>query len=183
MLLTDLSTVNSTTFGDWQRDYLFKVLILSEPTAPEYQSLKNGFNKDTIDMFVDSFPLPGSKTGATRRKWGGNWAMFPGKLESANTFSVRWAYDESNGLYRFLKACCTLSGADGTGVAVARDKYLFDLGLQLYKTDQVTPGKGYRFVNTWIPEVGDLELDKTKDGLLMFSATFAYDKKIALTND
>lgn len=180
MLLTDLSTVNSATFGDWQRDYLFKVLVLSEPTAPAYAGLKGSFDKDTLDMFVDSFPLPGSKQNPIRRRWSGNWAMFSGKLESANTFTVRWVYDESNKLYKFLKACHALTGADGTAVAVSKDKYVFDLGLQLYKTDQETPGAGHRFVNTWVSDVSDLELDKTKDGLLMFSATFAYDKKIDL---
>lgn len=182
----DFDDMADTTFGDWQRDYLFKVLILSEPTAPEYQSLKGDFDKDTLDLFVESFPLPGSKTGTIRKRRSGIWGMFPSKQESNNSFQVTFNYDEHNRFYRFVHACDRLvnnkNGSVGhaSGAAVPKSQYVFNLGLALYKTDKETVGQGYKLVNTWVAALDDLPLDKSKDGILSFSVTFAYDRKETL---
>lgn len=177
MQIADLSDVNTQTFGDWQKDYLYKVLILSEPSAPGFSSLKGPFNKDTIDVYVEASPLPGSKISVQRRKFQGQVANFPTKLESANTVSFDFYYDESNLLHRFFTACRQLTGADDSAAMVPKDQYVFDIGLVLYKGDKTTAGKAYRLKNAWVADVSDLSLDKTKDGLLKFTVVFAYDKK------
>lgn len=177
MQLADLSEVTNETFGDWQRDYFFKVLVLSEPKAPDYATLKGSFDPDAIDIFIDAFPLPASKVVTQRKKYCGQWAMFNTKLDSANTVQLTFCYDEKNDIHRFLTACHTLTGADDSAASVPKAQYVFDLGLQLYNTDKVTAGKGYRLHNAWVAELSDLSLDKTKDGLLTFTASIAYDKK------
>jgi len=177
MQIADFTEVNDLTFGDFQRDYLYQVLITVEPSAPGFSAAKGAIDPKTLDAFCDAFPIPNSKQSTLRRMWAGRWYMGSSKLDSANTVQATFRYDENNKLYQYLYAWNQLTGSDGGGVIVPKYQYVGEISLVLYKSDKTSIGKGYTLKKAFIPELSDLNLDKSKDGYLSFTATIAYDKK------
>jgi len=181
MQIADFTEVNDLTFGDWQRDYLYKVVIVKEPTAPLYATLKGGLDVTKLDAYLDSFPIPNSAQTPQKRRWAGQWFMFHGKLSSTNTIQITCRYDESNLLYQFLEAWHQCSGSDATAASASKAEYRGELAILTYKTDKETPSGGYLFKGAWVAELSDLDLAKSKDGLVTFTATIAYDKRTPYT--
>lgn len=184
MEIADFTAVNDQTFGDWQKDYLYKVVIGTEPTGLALLplSVRGDLNKDAIDAFLDSFPVPQSKVSSQRRRWAGQWWMFSGKLETQNTVQVTCRFDTGNRLYKYLHAWHELSGSNGTAAQLPKGQYVGKIQLIMYKGDKETPSPtSFELVNAWIPELSDFNLDKTKDSILTFTATIAFDKRLTTT--
>lgn len=177
MQIADFTAVNDTTFGDWQRDYLYKLDVDVEPEAPAFATNKGPLDKEAIDAYCDAVPIPSSKQGATRRLFAGQWYMLHGKLDSANTVQLTFRIDTSNKLYQYLYAWRQLAGSDSSAAGTQKALYIGEIRLSLYKTDKTAIGKAYVLKNAWIADLSDFNLDKTKDGVLIFTATVAYDKK------
>jgi len=181
MAIADFAEVTTQTFGDWQKDYLYKVIIDTEPTGL-IAADKGDLEAGAIDAFLDAFPVPQSKVSSQRRRWAGQWWMFSGKLDTQNTVTVTCRYDTGNRLYRYLNAWHELSGTDVEGSQSPKSEYVGKLRLIMYKGDKETPSPtSFELVNAWIPELSDLNLDKTKDSVLTFTATIAFDKRLTIT--
>jgi len=187
MQIADISEINTETFGDWQRDYLFKVEFETLPKAPRFAELAGDIDPASLDLFIESFPVPESKTDTVRKRRSGQWAIFPTKQGAPGSIRINLNYDEHNRAYRLFHACRQLTGnyqgvssSYEDGSAVSKPFYVFNLVLMLYKTDKESIGKGYRLKNAWVSEIDDLALDKTKDGLLPLGVTIAYDKRVVI---
>jgi hypothetical protein len=181
MQIADFSEVTSVSFGDWQKDYLYKVSILAEPAALA-SAPKGDLDPQSIDAFLDSFPIPASKVSSQKRRWAGQWFMFSGKLETQNTVQVTCRYDTNNRLYKYLLAWHHLSGNEENAQAVPKSEYIGQIQMLLYKGDKETPsGTYFTLKNVWVPEISDLQLNKANDGLLTFTATLAFDKRLTHT--
>ena len=181
MQIADFTEVADQTFGDWQRDYLYQLMVTKEPIAADFATNKGDIDKNSLDAYCDAFPLPNSKQNSIKRMWAGKWFMGSSKLDSANTVSLTFRFDEHNKLYQYLNAWHQLSGSDQHAASVPKYEYIGDIALVLYKSDKTSIGKGWTLKNAWIAELSDLNLDKTKDGYLTFTVSIAYDKKVAYT--
>lgn len=175
--IADFTSVNTATFGDWQRDYLYKILVLDEPLAPDFAAKKGAMNKEFLDAYCDAVPVPNSKQGIIRRMWAGQWYNGSGRLDSANTVALQVRFDEETLAHQYFSAWSELAGKDVSAASVPKNLYIGNIALLLYKTDKTSVGEGYKLVNAWVSEVSDLGLDKTKDGYLTFTVTIAYDKR------
>jgi hypothetical protein len=178
MNIADFTDVNSVTFGDWQRDYLYKLLVTKEPIDPAFTASKGGIDKDQIDAYCDAAPLPNSKQNVLKRMWAGKWYNVSSKLDSANTVQLTFRVDEHNLVLKYLSAWHNLSGSDATAASLPKAMYIGEIALLLYKTDKVSVGSGYSLKNAWISEFSDITLDKAKDGIITITVTIAYDKRV-----
>jgi hypothetical protein len=163
-----LGLYDTVATGDWQREYLFKVTfrppVLAAPLLPA-----------DIDIFIMDFKAPGSKQKVIKKDFSGQWANFAGPLENSGTTDVTFQVDENRQLFAFLEAWHALSGSDITAAALPKSDVIGEISATLYRTDKDTPVQTITLLNAWLPEIGDLALDKTKDGLLTVKVTIAYD--------
>ena len=67
--------------GEWQRPYIFKFLVLSEPQAPTFNSLKPaGFVPGDVDYFAVDVDVPDLDSDAIDVLWSGQWATYAGRI-------------------------------------------------------------------------------------------------------
>ena len=163
-----LSMYEEVATGDWQREYLYKITF-TPPTLilPLYPQ--------NIDVFCLNFKAPGSKQKVNKKDWAGQWANFAGPLDNSGTTDGEFAIDENNVLMAFLEAWHALSGSDLTAAAFPKADFIGTMIATLYRTDKETPVLSTILSNVWIPEIGELSTDKTKDGFLTAKVTIAYD--------
>lgn len=165
-----LSLYNSVAMGDWQREYLYKVTM----TPPV---LAAALLPTEIDMYINDIKMPGSKQKVIKKDFAGQWANFAGPLDNAGTTEMTFQVDEGGKIFAFLEAWHSLSGSDLTAAAFPKSSITGQIFVTLYKTDKDTPVQTVALMNAWIPEIGDLSLDKTKDGLLTVKVVVAYDSR------
>jgi len=163
-----LSLYEDVSMGDWQREYLYKIYF-----APPVLVLP--FYPANIDIFCLNFKAPGSQQNVIKRDFAGQWANFAGTLKNSGVTEGEFVLDENNVLMRFLESWHTLTGSDLDATAFPRSAVVGTMTATLYKTDKDTPVVSILLKNVWIPEIGELGTDKTKDNFLTTKASIAYD--------
>lgn len=156
--------------GDWQRDYLYKVSISPPP-------LVQGALPADIDVFITDFKAPGSKQKIIKQDFAGQWANFAGPLDASGLTEATMLVDENGKLFKFLEAWHSLSGDDTNASAFPKAQFVGSLTATLYKTDKTDPVMSTILTGVWIPELGELSLDKTQENLLKVKVIFSYDKR------
>lgn len=165
-----ISMYGEVSLGDWQREYLYKVVI----TPPV---LITSLLPPDVDVFIQDFKAPGSRVKVIKKDISGQWANFAGPLDAPGTTEATFMVDENNVIMKFLEAWHAMSGDDGSDSAYPKADYVGTIRATLYKTDKDTPVLTVTLLNAWLPEVGELSLDKTKDGLLTTKGVIAYDRR------
>jgi len=165
-----LGLYDTVSTGDWQRDYLFKV-TMSPPV------LAAPFLPADVDVYIESFKVPGSKQKVIKQDFSGQWACFAGPLDSPGTTDVEFRLDEGGKLMKFLEAWHSLTGSDLNDSAFPKNQTIGTISVTMYRTDKDTPVATVTMYNAWLPEVGDLAFDKTKEDLLKVKVTIAFDRR------
>jgi hypothetical protein len=156
--------------GDWQRDYLYRVSIIPP-------LLISGVLPEDIDIFITDFKAPGTKQKVIKQDFAGQWANFAGPLDSSGQTEATMLVDEGGKLYKFLESWHSMSGDDATASAFPKNQFIGSVSATLYKTDKSTPVMTTILTGAWIPELGELSLDKTQENLLKVKVIFAFDKR------
>lgn len=165
-----ISEYQDMSTGDWARDYLFSVMFQPPVlVAPLYPS--------DFDSYVLNFKAPGSKSKVIKKDWAGQWANFAGPLDNSGITEIELQVDESNRLKRFLDAWHALSGSDVDAAAFPKSQIVGQMHVTMYRTDKTTPIQTVTLYNVWLPEVGDLAMNKAGEGLLSVKVSVAYDRR------
>lgn len=185
MGLNNFTSLNSGTFGEWQRDYLFKFIVVAEPSGDATKTWGNfatnkgkltlSADKSDLDIYVDQAPIPNSKVAKITKRWMGQDLQFGGKLDSANTVQLTFTMDEECRIYQYLYAWKILSGTDQYAQALVKEDYIGQIALLTYKVDKETAGQGKQLNNAWVASLEDFPTKRDGNGLLTFQATIAYD--------
>jgi hypothetical protein len=167
-----LGMYDDISVGDWQRDYLYKVSI-----QPPLLILPQLLALGDVDIFITDFKSPGSKQKVIKQDFAGQWANFAGPLDSPGTTEANFLIDENGKLMKFLEAWHTMSGSDENAAAFPKHQYIGTVSCTLYKMDKEEPVVTYTLFNAWLPEIGELNADKTKENLMQVKCSIAYDKR------
>jgi hypothetical protein len=180
--MSNFTTIAAGTYGDWQRDYLYKFIVLEEPKGDpakgawaDFQAQKGPLLKEDIDLHVESAPIPDAKVAKIPLKREGQTAQFSGKLESANTFTITVILDEKGTNYQYFYAWRQLNGTDEHNQALGKAKGIGRVAMLMFKTDKETPSKGRAYNNAFVAELGEFPTKRDADGLLKYNVVFAYD--------
>lgn len=158
--------------GNWQREYFYKLTCSPPAGALPLPA--------DIDIFFDNFRAPGSKHGVIKKNIAGQWANYAGVLDNPGVTDGLIRLDEGGVILSFFERWHALSGSDISAAAFPKSEIVGTVTATLYKTDKTTPVMAVVLSNAWIPEIGDLSLDKTKDGFLTTKITIAYDKRASV---
>jgi hypothetical protein len=180
--MSNFTTIASGTFGDWQRDYLYKFIILEEPKGDaskgvwaDFAGQKGPLLKDDIDLHVEASPVPDSKVAKIALKREGQTAQFSGRLESTNTVKLSVILDEKARNYQYFYAWKQLSGTDANNQALGKEKIIGKVAMLMFHTDKETPGKGRALCHAYVTELGEFPTKRDGQGLLKYDVVIAYD--------
>jgi hypothetical protein len=182
MGMSNFTTIATGTFGDWQRDYLYKFIVLEEPKGDptkgawaDFQAQKGPLLKDDIDLHVEAAPVPDAKVNKIALKREGQTAQFSGKLDSNNTVQLMVVLDEAAINYQYFYAWRQLSGTDADNQALGKEKTIGKVAMLMFETDKETPSRGRALSNVIVTDLGEFPTKRDGDGLLKYPVTIAYD--------
>jgi hypothetical protein len=167
-----------TSVGEFQRDYLFKVVVETLPTGFTYDSVI----KDEIDCFLTKGIFPSRKTAEIAVKWGGETVYFSGVDESPKTGDLVFRLDEAVRIKDFWEALKDLTG-DSDGAATWKSLQTLSLKVYLMSVDKQHIREGRKLENVIVYSVEDLNLDKEGSGIETFKVHISWDRSTKLTSD
>lgn len=154
--------------GDWQASWLFRMDILTPPF---------GLIVPDLTFKVSGVTIPGSKVSVKEKKWAGQKAQYAGTIDSAGTFPCKIEMAEGMQAYKFFDDWHQKSGADVSGVRLPMGLQHGNIRLTLIGADKEGATVAWDFIQCWIPELGELVLEKGSDDYLAVDAVIAYNVK------
>lgn len=126
------------SIGEMQRDYLYKLFIISVPTAVS-SSFSNATNFSAdVDLYNTKAVFPNRKTNPIDIKWGGEFFKVAGVDESTRDTELEFFDDEPMWVYDFFNACKDLTGNEDNHAAVYRSESGMDMAIAKVSVDKET---------------------------------------------
>jgi hypothetical protein len=178
MLIQNLTDV---AIGEWAREYLYKFDILEMPPAM-VGNIPDGFNVDNLDLYCNSIPFPETKTKEIEHKWAGQKGFWAGTTDTSGEVEGIFRFDEPSRCYKFFHRLKQLAGKDESQAQVPKWMYCGSYKFSLYSVDKETILSSWKIGRAWVNNLGQLETDKTKEGILTFKVGIKYDHRELLEN-
>lgn len=177
--MLDASALN-TTVGEFQRNYLYKINIVSFPAA-----LRTAFPGadefvNNADIYSHKFAIPESSTQPIQIKWAGMWVWFSGPQNPAGNVTMGLRCDRSYQALDFFTAWKNLTGDDATGAALPKPLTVGAWEVLMVDVDKETVLKRFSLGTVQIFKIDAMELDKAGEKELEIQVTLHYERKRTL---
>ena len=150
---------------DYHRQYLFQVILQAIPGVSD---------TSIITYFVASTQSPVETTGIINVDWMNSQIKLGGRtLYAAWNVTVR--DDATSVAYNYFKMWRRLVYETATGQSNIPKDYKFSADLYLLN-NRGEQKRGYKLVNAWPGEIGQMTLDYATEGIITFPVTVNYDE-------
>lgn len=169
-------------FADIQRNYNYEIIFRNAAV------LVPGWGEEDVTLRARSFTIPQRGNEAIESNYGAMKQFFPGKPTFTYTTDVTFEETESQGVARFLHAWqqkifnindghANYSRKRGSnGGTIATDGICDVVIIKAYKQDGTEEDNKYFFVNAWLQNVADVNIDFNQAGdSIKFVATLQFD--------
>jgi hypothetical protein len=171
-------TSMKTSVGEFQRDYLFKMVVESYPasilvTCPQAPSVS-----DVIDLYLAKGVFPNRKTNPIQLWWSGESYYFAGRDESTKTGDLTFRLDEAMKIKDFFEACKDLTGNTENHAAVNKPLAVLTLGVYLINVGKDTVTDYRRLVDVLVYSIDSINPDKEGSGVQTFTVNISWDRSL-----
>jgi hypothetical protein len=172
-------TVNAlnSTIGDFQRNYLYKLNIVSYPAGVTAAFPSAATFVADADLYGSKLNIPESSTNPIEVKWSGMRAWFAGPQNPSGSVDLTFRCDRSYNALDFFLAWKNLTGDDTTGVAAVKGACLGVLDILMIDVDKTTVLKRTSLGACQVMKVAQIELDKAGEALVEITITVQYETK------
>lgn len=178
--MLDVTKLNGT-IGEMQRDYLYKLDIISIPSGliTAFPNA-NEFIK-SADLYIYTFPIPESANKMIQVPWAGSFAFYSGPTENTGKVDFTVKGDAKWDAYGFFHAWKTLGGDDENQVSVGKMAYLGEVKLSLVHVDKTTVKQAFVLKNFYPNKVDRVDLGKGSDKIMEFKVSAVFEGKKRLS--
>jgi hypothetical protein len=165
-----------TSVGEFQREYLYQLIVLKEPIAPSFAANKPaGFNINSVDLFTEDGDVPEASQTVKKLEWAGQYTNRAMNLNPSNTASFKFRMPQDFTLWDYFYAWHQLSGDRKTAAQVPFALYTGVLGVRFFQTDKSTYVKTVELHNAFFPKCDKRSVKKGGAEFMIVSFDIAYD--------
>jgi hypothetical protein len=164
---------SSSSIGDFQRDYLFQMMVVSTPKG---YKRSDSVLQDKIDLYMTKGIFPSRKTAEIAVKWGGETVYYSGVDESPKTGDLFFRLDNGSKIKKFWENLKDLTGDLAAHAAALKQNQVLDMEVYLLSTDKQTVNEARKLENVVVYSVEDITLDKEGSGISTFKVHISWDR-------
>jgi hypothetical protein len=165
-------TASSASIGELQRDYLFTMAVLREPSG----ALNTPAVKNMIDLYMTKGVFPSRKTAEIAVKWAGETVYYSGVDESVKTGDLVFRLDGGMTIKNYWESLKDLTGDLAAHAAALKANQTLTLAVYMVAPDKRTITDGRLLENVIVYSVEDINLDKEGSGIVTFKVHISWDR-------